>query len=186
MKPRVRSRAVKLAALALASASGLMLASVGARAAEPAKAAPVAPVAPTATAEAAKFTVADLAWLAGTWSFERNGRVVTERWTAPAGGMMLATSQTVAGGRTLEYEFIVLRTDKEGRVVYVAKPSRQPEATFTLIQLAEREVVFENPTHDFPQRISYTIKPDGTLLAAIEGTKDGKTRRVEFPYRAVK
>lgn len=175
----MRSRAVKLAALALASASGLMLASVGARAAEPAKAAPVA------ITDAAKPAVADLAWLAGTWSFERNGRVVTERWTAPTGGMMLATSQTVAGGRTLEYEFIALRTDKEGRVIYVAKPSRQPEATFTLVKLTEREVVFENPTHDFPQRISYTLKPGGTLLAAIEGTKDGKTRRAEFPYRAV-
>lgn len=137
-------------------------------------------------AEPAKATVADLAWLAGTWSFERNGRVVTERWTAPAGGMMLGTSQTVAGERTLDYEFVVLRTDKEGRVVYVAKPSRQPEATFTLVKVVDREVVFENPTHDFPQRISYALKADGTLLAAIEGTKDGKTRRVEFPYRAGK
>lgn len=137
-------------------------------------------------AESAKATVADLAWLAGTWSFERNGRVVTERWTAPAGGIMLGTSQTVAGERTLDYEFVVLRTDKDGRVVYVAKPSRQPEATFTLVKLADHEVIFENSTHDFPQRISYTLKPDGTLLAVIEGTSDGKIRRVEFSYGAEK
>lgn len=171
MKRAARNLAL---ALMLGNATGLMMA--GGRAAETAK---------TATAAAAKPAVAELAWLAGTWSFERNGRVVTERWTAPAGGMMLGTSQTVAGGRTLDYEFVVLRTDKEGRVVYVAKPSRQPEATFTLVKLTEREVVFENPAHDFPQRISYALKADGTLLAAIEGTKDGKTRRVEFPYRAV-
>lgn len=171
----MKRAARKLAlALMLGSATGLMMA--GGRAAETAK---------TATAAAAKPAVAELAWLAGTWSFERNGRVVTERWTAPSGGMMLGTSQTVAGGRTLDYEFVVLRTDKEGRVVYVAKPSRQPEATFTLVKLTEREVVFENPAHDFPQRISYALKADGTLLAAIEGTKDGKMRRVEFPYRAV-
>ena len=161
-------------------ASGLTIFSVRTHAAESAKAASVS------VAETAQPTIADLAWLAGTWSFERNGRVVTERWTAPAGGLMLGTSHTVAGPRTLEYEFIVLRTDKEGRVVYVAKPSRQPEATFTLIKLTDREAVFENPTHDFPQRLYYTLKPDGTLLAAIEGTRDGKTRRVEFPYRAVK
>lgn len=176
MKRVVRSLA---AVLALTSVGGLIIASGIAYAAETAKAATAAPA-------AAKPAVAELAWLAGTWSFERNGRVVTERWTAPAGGMMLGTSQTVAGERTLEYEFVALRTDKEGRVVYVAKPSRQPEATFTLVKLAEREVIFENPAHDFPQRISYTLKADGTLLAAIEGTKDGKTRRVEFPYRAVR
>ena len=54
------------------------------------------------------------------------------------------------------------------------------------MRVSEREAVFENPQHDFPQRISYELKGDGTLLAAIEGTKNGKTRRVEFPYRPVK
>jgi hypothetical protein len=127
-----------------------------------------------------------LSWLAGTWSFERNGRAVTERWTAPAGGMMLGTSQTVANDKTVDYEFIVLRVDANGDLLYVAKPSRQPEASFKLVRVTDREIVFENPQHDFPQKISYTLKDDGTLLAAIEGTKNAKTRRVEFPYRPVK
>ncbi|MES2696786.1 MAG: DUF6265 family protein [Verrucomicrobiota bacterium] len=135
---------------------------------------------------AVKATVNDLAWLVGTWSFERNGRVVTERWTAPAGGVMLGMSRTVAGEKTLEYESIAIRTDAQGTVIYVAKPSGQAEATFKLTKLDAnaREVVFENPAHDFPQKISYVLKADGTLLAAIEGTRGGKARRVEFPYRA--
>jgi hypothetical protein len=133
-----------------------------------------------------KPTIAALSWLAGTWSFERNGRVVTERWTPPAGGVMLGTSHTVANEKTVEYEFVVLRADANGDIFYVAKPSRQPEAAFKLARLTEREAVFENPEHDYPQRISYALKDDGTLLAAIEGTKAGKSRRVEFPYRPVK
>jgi hypothetical protein len=128
-------------------------------------------------------TVDTLAWLAGTWRFERNGRTVTERWTAPAGGMMLGTSHTVAGAKTVEYEFVVIRAGGDGRLVYSARPSGQAEATFTLVRADAREVVFENLAHDFPQRISYTLRADGTLLAAIEGSKNGKTRRVEFPYR---
>ena len=99
---------------------------------------------------------------------------------------MMGTSQTVVKDRTVEYEFVVLRANAQGEVLYVAKPSRQPEAEFKLVRATEREVLFENPQHDFPQRISYVLKDDGTLLAAIEGTKDGKTRRVEFPYRPVK
>ena len=133
----------------------------------------------------AKPTIASLSWLAGTWSFERNGRVVTERWTAPSGGMMLGTSQTVANTRTVEYEFIALSANAAGDIVYLAKPSRQKEAGFKLVSSSPHAVTFENPEHDFPQRISYVLKEDGTLLAAIEGTKDGKTRRVEFPYRRV-
>jgi hypothetical protein len=40
---------------------------------------------------------------------------------------------------------------------------------------------FENPKHDFPQRIGYERKGNA-LLAWIEGTQDGKVRRLEFPY----
>jgi hypothetical protein len=133
-----------------------------------------------------KARVADLAWLAGTWSFERNGRVVTERWGAPAGGVMLGTSHTVAQEKTIEYEFVVIRADERGDLSYVAKPSGQRETSFKLVRLTEREVMFENPEHDYPQRISYVLKDDGTLLAAIDGTKNGKSRRVEFPYRPIK
>jgi hypothetical protein len=131
----------------------------------------------------AKPTVESLSWLAGTWVLERNGRVVTEHWMPPAGGMMLGTSQTVANGRTVEYEFVVLRADAAGDVFYVAKPSGQAETAFKLVTANGRELVFENPAHDFPQRVLYTLKDDGTLLAAIDGTRNGKARRVEFPYR---
>ena len=133
-----------------------------------------------------KTTVASLGWLAGEWVFERNWRVVTERWGAPAGGMMLGTSHTVAKEKTVEYEFVLIRAEANGDIVYVAKPSGQREASFKLVRASERELVFENPEHDFPQRISYTLKDDQTLVAAIEGAKNGKPRRVEFPYRRAK
>jgi Domain of unknown function (DUF6265) len=135
------------------------------------------------TAEpASKPSLQLLAWLAGEWAFEKNGRVATEIWMSPAGGTMLGMSRTVTNGRTVEYEFILLRQDALGDIYYVAKPSGQVETSFKLIRATATEVIFENPQHDFPQRISYTLKPDGTLLAAIEGQKDGKFRRVEFPY----
>lgn len=132
-----------------------------------------------------KITPETFGWLTGVWRMERGSRSVTETWTEAAGGTMLATSRTIANGKTVEYEFVVLREDTAGDVYYVAKPSGQTEAAFKLVRAAQGELVFENPQHDFPQRITYTLKPDGTLLAAIEGEKNGKTRRVEFPYRRV-
>jgi hypothetical protein len=127
-----------------------------------------------------------LSWLAGDWSFEKNGRVVNEIWMSPDGGTMLGMSRTVAGGRTVEYEFLFLRQDASGDIFYVVKPSGQAETSFKLIRATATEAVFESPQHDFPQRVSYTLKPDGSLLAAIEGQKNGKTRRVEFPYQRKK
>lgn len=133
-------------------------------------------------APVAKARVDSLGWLAGTWETQSSSRNVTEHWMPPAGGTMLGLSRTVAGGRTVEYEFLLLREDADGGLSYIAKPSRQAEAAFKLIKVTGTELVFENPTHDFPRRILYTLKSATNLVAAIEGTKNGQSRRIEFNY----
>ena len=131
-------------------------------------------------------TLAMFTWLAGTWSFEKDGRVITEHWLAPTANMMIGVSQTVANGKTIDYEFVLIRQEATGEIFYVAKPSGQPEASFKVVRATEKEAIFENPAHDFPQRISYTLQPEGGLLAVIEGAKGSKARRTEFHYRRVK
>jgi hypothetical protein len=130
-------------------------------------------------------SVGQFAWLAGTWSFEKGGRVVTEHWLPPEGGTMLAVSRTISGDRTVEYEFLVLREDAAGAIVLEAHPSGQKATAFQLVRAGAREVVFENLQHDFPQRVIYALTGPETLLAAIEGERDGRTRRIEFPYKRV-
>lgn len=131
-------------------------------------------------------TIDDLAWLAGAWEFERNDRVVREEWMPPGGGTMLGMSRTVKAGKTVAHEFLLLRTDEQGDVYYVASPSGQATAEFRLVRSDVRSVVFENKTHDFPQRIGYKLREDRLLLAWIEGKgRDGKLKRIEFPYERV-
>lgn len=44
-------------------------------------------------------------------------------------------------------------------------------------------MVFENPEHDFPQKITCTLNPDGSVLAVIEGSgPEGELKRIEFAY----
>jgi len=133
-----------------------------------------------------KPTLATLSWLAGSWISDMNGRQHTEQWMTPGGGTMLGMGRTVAGGKTVEYEFLLLLEEANGEINYVAKPSGQPEASFKLIRANATEAVFENPKHDFPQQISYTLRSDGKLTATVEGTENGSTRRVEFLYQRVK
>ena len=130
--------------------------------------------------QSAAPAIGDVAWIAGCWETTRNGRHVVENWTAPEGGTMMGVSRTVDNGRTKEWEFLIIREGAKG-LEYVAKPSGQPEATFTSTSVSATEVVFENPAHDFPKKIHY--RRDGnTLVAAIEGPMNGQTRRIEFPY----
>jgi hypothetical protein len=123
----------------------------------------------------------DVGWIAGCWELTRGARHVTETWMGPEGGTLMGMSRTVANGKTLESEFMLIREAATG-LEYVAKPSGQPEAVFTAIRASQSEVVFENPAHDFPTRIQYKRDGEG-LLAAVEGPANGQTRRIEFAYR---
>src|SRR4030095_10839500 len=84
----------------------------------------------TVPGQAPAPTVKDVAWIAGCWEFDRNGRHVAEHWMPPDGGTMIGVSRTVSGGKTTAWEFLIIREGANG-LEYVAKPSRQPEATFT-------------------------------------------------------
>jgi hypothetical protein len=127
---------------------------------------------------------AALSWMAGCWRQESSGRVVEETWMAPRGDGMLGMSRTVAKGRIVEHEFLQIRV-QDGRLVYIAKPSRQPEASFTAKSAGAGEVIFENLAHDFPQRIIYRLQSDGNLAARIEGTEKGQARGIDFGMKRV-
>ena len=131
-----------------------------------------------------KPTIESLAWISGCWERRGGRRQTVEQGLKPAGGTMLGMSRTVANGRTVEYEQLFLHQVGD-TIYYVATPSRQQQASFKLIQSSSSEAVFENPSHDFPQRIIYRLQPDGSLVARIEGKSKGVERGIDFPFKKV-
>lgn len=124
-----------------------------------------------------------LAFLQGTWVSESGVTRTTETWTSAEGGLLLGTSKTVRGDKAVFFEFLRIETDASGNAVYVAMPRGKNETRFAQKgPVAEGKVVFENPQHDFPQRIVYTKKSDGTLVARIEGTVNGAERSKEWTF----
>ena len=123
-----------------------------------------------------------LAWLQGCWEIVSPQRTVEEQWMAPRGGIMIGMGRTVRDGRLVEYETVVIR-EEGNQLAYEAHPSGQAPAVFLANAVTDSMVVFENPKHDFPQKVGYQRDGADTLLAWIEGTDKGQTRRIEFPYR---
>lgn len=122
-----------------------------------------------------------LAWLTGCWTQNEQQAGSIEQWTAPAGKSMLGVNRTVRDGNTVAFEFIRISEDDAGNVVYIASPSGQETARFALASVSINEVVFENPDHDFPQRIIYRLQDQNTLIGRIEGIIDGNHKAVDFP-----
>lgn len=147
----------------------------------------IAALSPAAAGQAAEefaggesATIEDLAWLAGCWSMKLPDGLIEEHWLPPSGGAMLGLSRTVRGGRMKEYEFLALRV-VDGRLAYVAIPSRQRETAFALTRFRSSAAIFENPGHDFPQRIIYRRTGAG-ITAVIEGKVKGAMRSSEYVY----
>ena len=132
-------------------------------------------------AQGTKPAIADLAWMAGSWSGESGGIQMEEHWTAPKGNSMVGLHRDVGKGRTMLFEY--LRIEQQGdQIVYLSMPNgRSPATPFPLKELSATRVVFENPAHDFPQRIIYW-KDGNDLRARIEGTRNGKTVGEEWRW----
>lgn len=126
-----------------------------------------------------------LSWLSGCWASLDGERGSEEIWTSPAGGTLFGISRTVREGRTVAWELLQIRQEPDGDIVLVARPSNQPEASFRLIDQDAFRVVFENPDHDFPQRVLYTRDAEGRLIGRIEGVSRGRERAVDFPMNPV-
>lgn len=125
--------------------------------------------------------LAGLAWMAGEWTGETDGVTMTETWMAPEGGLMLGVHRDVIGPDRTFFEFLRIAPDESGVPVYHASPRGRPTTPFRLVECGPARVVFENPAHDYPQRIVY--ERDGeTLVARIEGSEGGEEKSSEWRY----
>jgi hypothetical protein len=128
--------------------------------------------------------IGQVAWLAGCWQQTNGRRTVDEQWTRPRGGLMLGAGRTVDGDSLVECEQVRI-FERGGRLVYGARPSGQEPAEFVSILVSDSAVTFENLGHDFPQRVMYRRVGADSLVGRVEGTRAGRVRGVDFPYRRV-
>lgn len=128
---------------------------------------------------AAAADLESVAWLAGRWELRSEGRHVEEVWLPPAGGLLLGMSREVREGKKTLFENLRIEERADG-VFYVASPQGGPTTDFRLVKSEARRAIFENPTHDFPQRIEYWM--DGEQLAAKISSLD-ETSASEWRYQ---
>jgi hypothetical protein len=138
-------------------------------------------------AQESVFKMENLGWISGCWTSENKdtNSSVSEFWTMVAGESMLGVGRTIKNGKTVDYEYLRIALYEKG-IFYVAKPKANAEETpFRLTKLTPSEAVFENPAHDFPQKIIY--RRDGTnLFARVEGNNKGKFMGFDFSMSKAK
>ena len=123
----------------------------------------------------------DFDWLIGKWEREnvRPGRTAFEIWERE-GELLSGIGVTLEGTDTVFVEKLSI-ISKEGQFYYVADVTANTAPTlFKISDYNADGFVSENPEHDFPKKIMYTL--DGNkMLATISG--DGK--EIPFAFKRV-
>jgi Domain of unknown function (DUF6265) len=124
----------------------------------------------------------DLDWMAGYWLSCDARMEVAEYWTTRRGGVMLGGSITY-GTQAFGWEQVRIETTLDGATMqYVARPrGAEADTVFRLARAGPNEAAFENPAHDYPQRIVYRRQGD-VLIARTEDMAGGNGQ--DFRYRA--
>jgi hypothetical protein len=129
----------------------------------------------------------ELSWLLGSWKHESANSTTYETWRKLSDltfeGESWRVSKTT---RQRVFGEALLLAEMASEIFYIPKVPENPyPVAFKLTSSGPGEAVFENPKHDFPQKIRYTLNEDRTMTAIVEGTLNGQQRRLEFRYQRV-
>ena len=125
------------------------------------------------------------AWLIGNWSSKMPEGTLTESWKKLNDSTYVGSSYFILTNAkdTLHNETITLSQNEED-LIYSATVQGQNNdepVSFKFNPSIENELVFENPTHDYPQKISYKKVSNIKLVATISGTQQGKFSQESYP-----
>jgi hypothetical protein len=125
-------------------------------------------------------------WLLGQWAAESGDKWVHETWREVSATTFEGSGVTTAraDAAVLDGEDLRLVAMRDA-VFYVAKVAHNPyPVAFRMTECDAGRLVFENPTHDFPRRLEYTLQPDGRLEVTVsDGAEQGFKLQFRRPER---
>lgn len=127
-------------------------------------------------------------WLLGKWESNSTDGFLQETWKKVNDSTFQATSYYIKEEDTLHFETITLQQKGE-ELTYSAAVKGQNEdkpVAFKLTSSIEKQLVFENPKHDYPQKISYTQISPYSLVAKISGIQQAKSSSEQFTMKKIK
>lgn len=118
-------------------------------------------------------------WMEGAWLSCADGEETAEIWRGAGSGLMVGVNHMRSGDAAM-FEFLRIAWGAQGMTFYSSVQGAPPVA-FPLVNQTEQRVVFENPGHDFPQRVIYA-RDGADLTARIEGRNNGRDAFVDWRF----
>jgi len=127
-------------------------------------------------------------WLLGQWENKSDEGNLLEIWEKKNDSIYFGESYFIKGKDTLHSEKIELQQKGEN-LLYVSTIKGQNNdkpVTFIHNDTIEKQLVFENPKHDFPQKIAYSKITKDSIVIQISGIQQGKPSSERFSMKKTK
>ncbi len=124
-------------------------------------------------------------WFLGEWKNPTPNAHFTEIWTKENDSIYKAKSFVTIKKDTVFYENIILeqKNDSLFYTVSVKAQKKEQPVSFYLTTSSANQLIFENPKHDYPNKIIYTKITNNNILAEISGIQNGKKIKESFPMK---
>ena len=131
------------------------------------------------------------AWLPGDWEMHSPKGITRESWQRVNDTLFQGFSAfLLPSGDTASYEHIkLIRNDNTWWYIpTVSNQNEGKEVRFRLTNATDTSMIFENKTHDLPQRIGYIRTSATSIHAYISGPSKeaGKEKQIDFKYTKTK
>ena len=124
-------------------------------------------------------------WLIGQWEGIQGAGIYHEEWKNVSESELKGKAYMIKKGEIVNVEILNIHLNETG-IFYTADVSHNPSpVSFKLTNLSDNSFVFENPEHDFPQKISYENKDNQFLFATVEAVKNGKIKKIEYNLKRI-
>jgi len=142
----------------------------------------------TSDSKATEASFQDAEWLIGNWGNTLPDGSFIEKWTKENDTVYKAESYFIANNDTLFAEYVTLGKVNDTITYTVTVPDQNNEQPvgFKLTSMSANKMVFENPQHDYPNKIEYTKVTADSIIAVIYGLKKGKQASETFAMARLK
>lgn len=115
-----------------------------------------------------------IGWLVGEWATSGNDRQVLESWAVVSpntfegfGAVRSPDSGEISVSETLRLVAM------SGGVYYIAKvPENDLPVPFSMTSCGNDFAIFQNPSHDFPKRLTYRLDGPDRMNVSVRGDGD--------------
>ncbi|AOW09607.1 DUF6265 family protein [Flavobacterium gilvum] len=121
-------------------------------------------------------------WLLGKWETKTDDGVLSESWKQLNDSTFQGESFFIKEKDTLHFETMTLQQKGEELFYNATVKGQNDDKTvpFKMTIITEKQLIFENPKHDYPQKITYSLIKKDSLVASISGIQLGKPSSESF------